>query len=166
MIEHNEQPLTQAGRARRDAMLDELIPKMRCIHQARSARRTVIASIGAATVILCLSVLNPPRHYQIAKSIVPDGRLYSAQTDEIVQIVRSNPAVMERFVVDAPSQVEFIDDVSLLETLAAIDRPSGLVRSGGRSWLTANVTDPIRAKQEASEPPASAPSSPPTPDRL
>jgi hypothetical protein len=35
-----------------------------------------------------------------------------------------------------------LDDEALLEELAAIGRPTGLVRAEGRAWLTANVANP------------------------
>lgn len=39
----------------------------------------------------------------------------------------------------APTNLERLDDEQLLDLLASIGRPAGIVRSGGKTWLTADV---------------------------
>ena len=56
--------------------------------------------------------------------------------------VRTDPAALARSEARlAPIQPEWLDDDALLRLLASIGRPTGIVRTGGRVWLTADVAD-------------------------
>ena len=104
-----------------ERMLDELIVAMRDIHSRRRRRRRVTGS--AALIVLATAIVWGTRrtpHHFVAE---PD-------TPTVVQIVRSMPRT---------GVVRVIDDEELLRRLAEIDRPTGLIRSEGRSWLTEPV---------------------------
>ncbi len=104
-----------------DGMLDELIVAMRDLHLRRRRRRRVA---GAATmIVLATAVVWSTRP-------ASDGRIEPPDTGPIVQVVGSTPRT---------GVVRMIDDDELLRRLAEIDRPTGLIRSEGRSWLTKPV---------------------------
>jgi hypothetical protein len=104
-----------------DRMLDELIVAMRDIHARRRRRRRVTGS--AALIALATAIVwgtRPTPHRVVTE---PD-------TPTVVQVVRNMPRT---------GLVRMIDDEELLRRLAEIDRPTGLIRSEGRSWLTEPV---------------------------
>lgn len=104
-----------------DRMLDELIVAMRDLHRRRRRRRRVTGF--AALIVLATAVVWGTRP-------VSDHRVGGPDTPTIVQIVRSTPRT---------GVVRMINDEELLKRLAEIDRPTGLIRSEGRSWLTEPV---------------------------
>ncbi len=73
-----------------------------------------------------------------------------------IRIVQVEPGVARRFSTatrarsGALPQILYLNDAELLTTLAAAGRPTGLVRSEGRVWLTASVTDAALEKEHES----------------
>ncbi len=104
-----------------DGMLDELIVAMRDLHRRRRRRRRVAGA--AALIVLATAVVWGTRPGSDHRMVPPD-------TGPIVQVVRSAPRT---------GVVRMIDDEELLRRLAEIDRPTGLIRTEGRSWLTQPV---------------------------
>lgn len=126
--------LSQAGRVRADAMLTSLTAHMQRTHRNRRARRRA-ATIAAPTLLAVAAVALmrfPSRSPRSDTSPAPRVIARAEPTGPLITIVRSNASIVEQVA---------ISDNQLLDTLAAMDRPVGLVRSGDRVWLTRDVTD-------------------------
>jgi hypothetical protein len=129
-------PLSDAGRERRDLMLDELVGRMHRRHAARRVRRSaaaglVLAAAAGIAVIGPLRVAPEPARVATPDAGAPD-----------IRVVRTDPAVLGRYEHRPATRIERLDDEGLLDTLLELKRPAGLIRRGGRVWLTANVTGP------------------------
>lgn len=156
------QPLSRIGQARRGAMLGELTEYMQRVHGARRRRRRVGAACGVAVVVFGLAVLalsgTPARNDPPGRGDSPlAGRDHTvSQPDSsvdgdvpaprdgvgcVIRIVQTDPAVLERYRARPAARAILLDDQELLATLAAMNRPAGLIRYQGRAWLTASVTD-------------------------
>lgn len=125
-MDQNNKQLSSAGKARKKAMLTELVGQMNHIHSKRQTRTRVINTL--ALIIVC------------------------AITIWIVSLKYSNPQInnlatgpiIESGKPQQPSKttlVKTINDDELIALLAKIDRPAGIIRSQGRIWLTNAVTD-------------------------
>ncbi len=131
--------LSERGRLRRNAMLSVLQSAVVQEGRRRRVRRfavrgaTTAAVFAAAGVFLINSWVTPTTPNEIPE----DRRL------EFISIVQVPPGVLERYIVstDVDSADYIIDDDDLVATLSAIGRPTGLIRSEGKTWLTESVTD-------------------------
>ncbi len=141
MNDDSNHELSQSGRQRKGQMLADLTPRVRRVARARQVRAGVLAS-AALIALASLSIL-----------IIPGGKpqtiagIDPAQPVEplppIIQVVRTDPTVMVRLAVrtgESPSQIKRITDDELLLALAEMGRPTGMIHSQGRTWLTAKVT--------------------------
>ena|SRR5688572_12947278 len=150
-------PLSAVGMARRDRMLAELTDGMHRLHRARRTRRRA-AAIVVPAMLLTIGVLlwrdssptNPqPGSGPLALDHKPQGNEIPAAPEPkspvmIVTRVRSGDLPVDQFRVRtaaSPASAEILSDNELLTALAAIDRPTGLVRAGERTWLTRSVAD-------------------------
>ncbi len=138
MTERSRTTLSPAGRARRDAMLDELVGYMRRTHRLRTIRRRLVDAMAVGGLGMLIG---------IAAWVFVSHR------------VSNDPPGGGRDEFSLPAHrvlVRNIDDSELLRMLAEIGRPAGLVRSGSRVWLTNAVTDAELGLREHSErkPPA------------
>ncbi len=138
MTERSRTTLSPPGRARRDAMLDELVGYMRRTHRLRTIRRRLVDAVAVGG----LGMLIGTAAWVFGSHRPLDGPPGGGR-DEV-----SPPA--HRVL------VRQIDDSELLRMLAEIGRPAGLVRSGSRVWLTNAVTDAELGLRELPEgkPPA------------
>lgn len=112
---------------RREQMLDELLEAMRRHHGRRRLRRRAGAGIGLAMIAVAASWIAvarepAPQHFS---QIEPPG----PATPRILLHTGRTGLIRE------------IDDDELVERLAEIDRPAGLIRTEGRVWLTSTVAD-------------------------
>ncbi len=107
---------------RRERMLDELTVAMRCLHRTRRRRRRLVGS--AALIVLATAAVWGMRPASRPAQEGVSGR------GTVVQVVRRAPRT---------GVVRTIDDEELLGRLAEIDRPAGMIRTEGRSWLTETV---------------------------
>ena len=57
------------------------------------------------------------------------------------EVIATDPGILERYAVKPGRRTQVITDETLLTELAMIDRPTGLVRAGGRVWLTNDVVN-------------------------
>lgn len=153
MSHEADKPLSSQGRARREAMLGDLQRRVRRHARARSIRSGVIAC-AALGALASLSVFLTPRAApELAEMKGPPITPDAAPSTPRVQIVRTDPDVLARVTLPpstgvlvrltvhdagAPS-IERIDDDELIHVFAEMGRPTGLVRSEGRVWLTAEV---------------------------
>ena len=152
----NESPdgqLSQVGRARREEMLGELVEVMERTHRARRVRRRALATGGSALVLAIFMYLVLPRVSQ--NPPVPDFVENTPQrvpapigvqaepqrTTVLTKVITSDPSVLERLRADPPQAVIRMNDRMLLDALASIDRPAGLIRLGDDIRLSAPVTD-------------------------
>ncbi len=143
MIAEPTDPLSPMGVARRDAMLPDLIDAMQRLH-CRRRRRKRIAAISTLTgmaVICALSV----RLAQIAPPMAPAPHAANpvhAPVGSIITVVQTDRSTLDRHRPATSFSAILIDDQSLLDVLAEIDRPAGLIRMDGQVRLTAVPTDP------------------------
>lgn len=146
----NDEPrteLSEQGRARRDAMLAEL--QSQVVRTARVRRvRSGVLSAAALGLIASLAVLLTPN--RVPSPVSPVAVLTEPTTIPVqvappkVQVVRTVEGVLDRYRSTPNSltvRVDRIGDDELLAELTAIGRPAGIIRSQGRTWLTAAVTD-------------------------
>jgi hypothetical protein len=157
---HWHEPLSQAGTARRQAMLGELTQTMVRVHRIRRVRRR---SLGALTVVFLLGVTglllqpvlftssNQPR---IATGPQATPSDVAEITPGSVQFVTTSGSSMDGYVVASPPTVVQIDDRALLRTLASMGRPTGLIRYGDRVVLTGAVTDVAQDPQRQDQSPS------------
>jgi len=60
----------------------------------------------------------------------------------VITIVHTTPPPPQQLITSGNvSIVQTLSDSELLEMLAAMNRPAGLVRAGDRTWLTRSVAD-------------------------
>ncbi len=146
------EPLSPAGQARRQAMLDELVAAMELTHRRRRTRRRLLGGAGCMCLALALVWLlwtgasGPSHERQFADQ--PDAPFSDSPTKEVQRhlayvshIVHTDPTVLERCRARPTGSVLRIDDRTLLAGLASINRPAGLIRIGGQVRLSAPVTD-------------------------
>ena len=140
--------LSPAGLARRDEMLGELMGSMRRLHRRRRSARRAISAAVFVTLVAGLSLLARPR--PVAEE-APIAVVEESSEPEVpdasprrinIELVRTDASVLARLATSPASRATELDDQALLSELAAMDRSAGLIRMGGRAWLTGNVTDP------------------------
>lgn len=164
--------LSEAGLARKHAMLDELKGRV-----VRSARRrsgvrkagVVVATLALATFAV-LAVTNPlpptaptapapialgtPAPAPIPANTPPDSNKRDAagpSDHPIVKIVRTQPGVTARYAVrDANvKKIVIISDEQLLDDLIEAGHPTGLIRTRGKVILTGGpIGEPAGSGQE------------------
>jgi len=146
--------LTPEGCDRRDAMLDDLVLRMGAIHRGRRARRRTVAGgsvlvLTAAITVLAIAPWRGPGPVPVPVQGQPAvARSGTAPAPPDIRIVSTDPGVLDRYITTPRRYTVEIDDRTLLDELAAIDRPTGLIRTAGRVWLTADVIDaPLRPHQ-------------------
>jgi hypothetical protein len=143
MNENEPTTLSPAARARRDAMLDDLVHELNATQRRRRARRRVLATA------FCLgAVLLAIRFWPIAADR-PGGPRQTASRDRdpapprlqpvirrsescVTMIVPTDPTVLERFRASPPRRVVRIDDRALEETLRTLDLSLETVREDSR----------------------------------
>jgi hypothetical protein len=121
--------LTREGRLRRDAMLDQLLGARSEVHRRRRSRRR--AMLAAAPVLIAgVSAATLVWHWSGGRAAAPIG---------------PGPGDQQ-----PPANIIVMSDQDLLQELAALDRPAGLVRAGGKVWLTQPVTDDALSERGSS----------------
>jgi len=156
--------LSESGRRRRDAMLTGLQDEV--VRSARRRRRRRRLGAGAAALGLLvaggviIATLSPPPAADNGVRSGAEGR--SARPERariVVRRVQTDAGIASRVraagVASVP--VHSVSDAVLLETLAELGRPAGLVRTPERVWLTADVTDePPTPADDDETPPGSS----------
>jgi hypothetical protein len=136
----------------RQRILSELLVELEHTRRRRIVRRRVGAGVTAAALVSATVA--------IAYVGAMSQRRSLATPPSMAQIVRTDAEVLSRYVVETGSapalaavvetsdvslaRIEMLDDRQLCDALASIGRPAGIVRSGGRVWLTSAVTDAER----------------------
>ncbi len=146
------EPLSQAGQARREAMLDELVAVVSQTHRARRLRRHVLGSGVVVCLVLLLMRLGLPGaggldDGRLLVNRTPDERRVVTPTEAprrsgcVTVLVQTDPTVVDRYRARTTGLAVRMDDRMLLNALASINRPTGLIRFGDSLRLTAPVTD-------------------------
>ena len=138
---HRDHGVFDAGHieARRDAMLGDLVVTMERLHRRRRIRRRLVTSaavlaLAAGSTWLIASQRTTP--------VMPDEHRVLTPPGSTVPIIR-------RVGLHRTGRIHSIDDDELITRLAEIDRPTGLVRSEGRVWLTESVVDEDLSPEES-----------------
>ncbi len=136
--------LSEAGRERRDAMLVDLQGLVVGEGRRRRVRRRIVrgVSLFVLTMMVSASLVTiwPTSHTPITVTSNP-----KPESSSLIQIVETNPQAVAAMIAKPTVNLAnyYIDDRELVDTLAAIGRPSGLIRKGGEVCLASPVTDPI-----------------------
>jgi hypothetical protein len=168
--------LSEAGLARKHAMLDELKGQVIRSARRRSAVRkagVVVATLALATFAV-LAVTNPlsqrqavPTESTLAQgtttpapipantsTTTPDPDKHNeagSSTHSIVTIVHTQPGVTARYAVheNDPKRIDILTDEQLLDDLAKAGHPTGLIRTQGKVILTGGpIGEPTGSGQE------------------
>ena len=152
MNDRQSEALSPAGLARREAMLDELIDAVKRTHRTRRLRRQLLAAGGCACLLLVLvwlallgaSIPGDVRQFAEDSPDHPTGAMAENPPERqvcVTEVIQTDPTVLERYRARPTGRIMRMDDHVLLDTLAAIGRPAGLIRFGHRIRLSAPVTD-------------------------
>ena len=118
--------LSAAGAARKAAILGELDNAMKWRNRRRSAGRA--GSVLVPAVLLAVAVYWMSMPARVGVPNAPGPGVARAEIPR-VEIVKSSALAM----------VQTIDDSQLQSILAAAGKPSGLIRTGGRLILAADL---------------------------
>ena len=126
--------------ARRDAMLGDLVVTMERLHRRRRIRRRLVTTAAVLTLAAGSTWLIAS---QRTTPVMPD------QDRVLPTPPGSNVPIIRRVGLHRTGRIHSIDDDELITRLAEIDRPTGLVRSEGRVWLTESVVDEDLSPEES-----------------
>ena len=150
------EPLSPAGLARRESMLEVL---KREVSRRRKRRTYARRGLAAAAIVIGLLVLLDrfgtrdentgglvEAPLQAPEASPPEAPSLPERLKSIrFEVVRAKPDLAERWRVRGkPRDVKFLSDDDLLRELAAADMPSGLIRVPDGYILTADLTRPAR----------------------
>jgi len=147
--------LSPGGLQRRDAMRGAMIGAFANLHRARRRRRRASAALalvvlltGGAWLAAQFTTAAPGTHHVASEGAVAGA---AVSLVEIIEGPAGSRAVEFALVAEGASLVtdvapgasfvEVIDDDRLVETLAEMNRPAGLIAVGGTVRLTRAVTD-------------------------
>ncbi len=162
--DHDRTPaLSEAGEARRDAMLVELQRTMRRRQERLSAVRRTCGT-GLLVILLGIAIFlqsrppapSPaptPQIVELPPGIAPEqpeprSRIVRIDTDaDVVSRYAITPTLRPDVMLTSQdgylANVIYVDDSTLLDLLDEMGRPTGIVRMDGRITLTNAVTDPM-----------------------
>jgi len=148
-VDHDcdEVKLSETGRNRRDALLEELQSEVINEGRLRRLRRRIVRSVSLAVIIIVVSISLvtpwPTSDNPVAVTINAEPKP-SLQ----IQIVEANTEAVAAMIVSPTANIDnyYIDDRRLTDMLSEIGRPSGLIRTGSTVCLVVPVTDPISLK--------------------
>jgi len=141
---------------RREVMRRELLAAMRAHHDRRRRRRRAGAALLMTLALGAALWFGLPR---------PEGPSPLAATDDrrptlagpdanipprrsvMHEVVATRIGAARRYIASPPSLIELIDDRELLDSLASLNRPAGIIRTGGQVALTRPVADAIDQPQ-------------------
>ena len=134
MTDPHDQPdtLTPAGAARRDAMLAALRAEVPRAAAARRARRRAVRTAFVMTLVGVAALLALPRRVTppatpIAQAPAPGWSVVQTDTSAAARLTVHSRADWSGVIVG--------DDELLLE-LEEMGRPAGLIRTGGKAWIS------------------------------
>ncbi len=149
MIDNGLDQLSATGRARREAMLNDLIAAMRRTQRHRNRRRRAAGTLAVALVVIGGAwaigsrLPNAPNESYMGTTV----QIPPSETLEGVG-GRPTPAVSIVRHAHRTGRVRVIGDDGLLRVLDDLGHSAGLIRSEGRAWLTIAVTDARRGRSK------------------
>ena len=149
MIDNGDDQLSATGRARREAMLNDLIAAMRRTHRHRSRRRRAAGILAIVLVVIGFAWaagLHLPGASQTTHVVGRGPVGPGSAVDSVVG--RSTQAVRIVRHAHRTGRVRVIGDDGLLRVLDDLGRSAGLIRSEGRAWLTDAVADARRGRSK------------------
>lgn len=137
--------LSARGERRREEILGTLQRAMTARRRRRSGIRAagavgaIVLVVGAAAVLASRTVRTSGSgtHGPIATGT--EGTAKADRSSGMITLVRDDPGILDRVVVPRVAAVAVIDDDELALLLDEAGRPSGLVRTGGRVYLAADI---------------------------
>jgi hypothetical protein len=147
--------LDPAERELRSRLLPGLLAEVGEVRRRRTARGRGLALAAMVTIALGVTLI---ARWSIAPP-TPSAPIATAPplsaAPPTIETIRTSPAALAAWSIPTDASalaraathtdlanLERLDDESLLDLLASIGRPAGIVRTGGKTWLTADVADP------------------------
>ncbi|MCC6909488.1 MAG: hypothetical protein IT430_16230 [Phycisphaerales bacterium] len=144
----HELKLSPQAAQRRDAMREELVDAFVSMHRTRRRVRRIAAPAAvlviAAAATWALRPTPSATELPITAAAAPLVEVIdSAASGRTVDFdwVASGHAPLVEIVESHATLVQVIDDEQLVQTLAQMNRPAGLIETGGTVRLTRNVVD-------------------------
>jgi len=160
--------LSAAGRARRHAMRGELCAALGRIQRTRrrraQIRRAALIAAPLVLVVLIAREVGKPGASEngdgSGRVAIKDGSRDASQAAKaelrpapppppphavdhqatVVNLIETEAGISDRLAVRAAAPASIIiDDEALVATLARLDERAGLIRAGGRAWLSAPI---------------------------
>ncbi len=145
-----ESMLSPQAAQRRDVMREELMDAFATMHRKRRLQRRVAAPAAVLAIALAAAWALRPTHSPSIAPVAAAGPMV-----EVIEIAATGRAVDFEWVAprhaplvaiveslqSQPPLVQVIDDDQLVQTLAQMDRPAGLIEIGGAVRLTRDVLD-------------------------
>lgn len=153
--EHEAPDLSPAARDRKHDMLNDLVIDMQKLHRRRRVRRRAITAVAVPALCLVawwawsITAFSPPTPRSQTPKVARDESIEPADSTtphrlptSIIQTVRTRPSIADAALVSTQPSRKFVTDDGLLDALAQVHRPAGLIRTDNGVWLTNDVTDP------------------------
>ena len=140
-MDDQRQPLTESERAGLDAMLAPLQRRVAGAARARRFRRRAVGAVAVMALVAVVATFALRAPTPPTPTLAPPIAKRTAPLQ--IEYVQTDPTSVERIAVTGAVDLSAytIDDTQLLDTLASIDRPAGLVRTAEGVSLTRPVTD-------------------------
>jgi len=142
---------------RQQTMRHELISYMSRHHRRQRWSRSLLGLlflIGTASVSYFI-LTTPDAHEfqspQNSTAVVDTEDTSLSQTTYSIQFVKTGSASLDHYRSTPPATIRWLDDEALLDTLAAIDRPTGLIKRGGTIKLI-SLTNSDQLQEDESSP--------------
>jgi len=144
-----------------DRLKRDLLPGLLTELERTRRKRTVRARVAAASTaaaMITLALIGALVTLPATRAPVPIAHQPNAQALTTVAIVGTDPGPLDRWTVrtdpsalvaastpthPSTTVIEILDDRRLLDYLASVGRPTGLIRTRDRVRLTRDVTDPL-----------------------
>ncbi|GEM_PF-2104401 len=143
--------LSLAGQKRRAAMRGEMIDAFVALHRTRRMQRRVAGSLVALALMVGSAWVggrlagrpgSTPGTSGSSTALLVEtiDTAASGRAIEFAYVTASDTSLVT-YVDGSSSAVQTIDNATLIETLAEMNRPAGLIEMGGTVRLTRNVVD-------------------------
>lgn len=142
MTDPREHPdaLSPAGAARRDAMLTALRAEVPRAAAARRARRRTLRAAAVTVIVGAVAILALPRR----TAVTPPPVAQAPPAPPGWTLVRTDETAPSRLTVHSRADWSgvIVNDDELLLELEEMGRPAGLIRTGGKTWISGLETPP------------------------
>lgn len=132
--------LSPAGAARRDAMLAALRAEVPRAAAARRARRRAVRAAAVTFIVGVIAILALPRR----TSVPPPPVVEATAPPPAWTLVRTDVTAASRLTVHSRADWSgvIVNDDELLLELEEMGRPAGIIRTGGKTWISGLDTSP------------------------